>query len=97
MLDVSTPKTFTQHVFRRDAVQVSAAEVSAAEEKFTFKCGYCDRKFKDTRAKKIHEASCKHYYGTTEEYYEIENITVVFGRVEARWYLVKWKGYEVPE
>ena len=38
-MDVSTPKTFTQHVFRRDAVQVSAAEVSAAEEKFTFKCG----------------------------------------------------------
>ena len=65
-MDVSTPKTFTQHRFRRDAVQVSAAEVSAAEEKFTFKCGYCDRKFKDMRAKKIHDANCKHYYGTTE-------------------------------
>ena len=31
-MDVSTPKTFKQHVFRRDSVQVSAAEVSAAEE-----------------------------------------------------------------
>ena len=41
--------------------------------------------------------NCKHYYGTTEEYYEIESIVDVFGRVEVRWYLVKWKGYEVPE
>ena len=41
--------------------------------------------------------NCKHYYSTTEEYYEIESIVDVFGRVEVRWYLVKWKGYEVPE
>ena len=46
-MDVSTPKPFTQHVFRREDMRVTAAEVSAAEEKFSFKCGYCDRKFKD--------------------------------------------------
>ena len=61
------------------------------------KCGYYDRKFKDIRAKNIHEANCKHYYDTTEEYYEIENIVDVFGRIEARWYLIKWKGSEVPK
>ena len=50
-MHVSTSKTFSQHVYRREDVLVTAAEVSVAEEKFVFKCGYCDRKFKDMRAK----------------------------------------------
>ena len=32
---------------------------------------------------KIHQASCVHNYGTTTEYYELEEIRDVFGHQEA--------------
>ena len=46
---------------------------------------------------KIHQSKCVHNYGTTTEYFELEEIRDVFGHREARWFLVKWKGYDVPE
>ena len=46
---------------------------------------------------KIHKARCVYNYGTTTEYFEPEKIPNVFGYQEARWFLVKWRGYGKPE
>ena len=42
-----------------------------------------------------HRASCQHNYATTDEVYTMEDIVGVFDIIEARWYLVKWQGYDV--
>ena len=44
-------------------------------------------------------ASCVHAHGVTEEYYEVEVIIDVFGRLDNRWCLVKvkWAGYDTSE
>ena len=37
-------------------------------------------------------------YGTTDEVYVVEKIAgVSFGYKDARWYLVKWQGFDDPE
>ena len=46
---------------------------------------------------KIHRASCVFAYAVTEERFVIEEILAVFGKKEARWFLVKWEGYAEPE
>ena len=33
----------------------------------------------------------------TEEYYEVEDVSGVFDRIDNRCYLVKWAGYDIPE
>ena len=45
----------------------------------------------------IHRASCPYNYATTEEAFEVDKILDVFGRKGARWFLVKYVGYEEPE
>ena len=46
----------------------------------------------------MHIASCVHnYYATTDEVFTVENIVGVFGHKDARFFLVKWDGYEEPE
>ena len=45
----------------------------------------------------IHRGACIHQYDTTEETFVVEELVDVFGWVEARWFLVKYEGYEVPE
>ena len=96
-MDVSMPKTYTQHVFRREAVQVSKAEANAAQMQFKHECEYCARRFNSARAMKIHMSSCTYAYSTTAEEYEVESIVGVFGWKNNRWFQVKWAGYEVPE
>ena len=93
---ISMPKTYTQHVHRREKLKTAAAEAAVAQRKFGNKCEYCERCFKTSRALNIHKASCMYVYEATEEYYEVEDIIGVFGRRENRWYLVKWRGYDDP-
>ena len=67
------------------------------QKSYKHACEYCNRKFKTKRAAQIHMTSCVHAYGVTEEYYEVEDVIGVFGRIGNRWYLVKWAGYDIPE
>ena len=78
-------------------MKVTKEEIKSAHEKLEHKCEFCDRRFKAARHMKIHRTSCKYAYGTTEKRYEIDDIVGGFGRREARWFLVKFTGYEEPE
>lgn len=53
----------------------------------------CKERFKTKHGMKIHSATCKFNYGTTEETYEVGSICVVFGKKERQFYLVKWDNY----
>ena len=91
-------KTFTHHVHRRDSKPAATkAAAMKIQSKYSHQCEFCPRKFKTARTAKIHQANCVHNYGMTTEYYELEKICDVFGHQEARWFLVKWKGYDTPE
>ena len=45
----------------------------------------------------IHRYNCIYNYDTTQEVFEVEQVTNAFGHVDNRWLLVKWKGHENPE
>ena len=45
-MNVSMPKTFTQHVHKRDKLTVTEAEAKSAEKKYKFKCDFRPRRFK---------------------------------------------------
>lgn len=97
-MNVNMDKTFTQHVYRRESKPTATKATAKKEEaKYSHRCEFCPRKFKTSRAMKIHQSSCVHNYGATTEYFELEEIRDVFGHQQARWFLVKWKGYEDPE
>ena len=96
-MQVKMAKTFSQHVGRRESAAVEHEEAVAVQKEYKNECGFCGRRFKTKRAVKIHEASCVHTYGTTDEYYVVERIVGVFGRLDQRWFLVKWEGYTEPE
>ena len=96
-MKINMTKTVSQHVHRRKPITVTEAEVSRAESKYKHQCDFCLRKFKTNRAMLIHRASCVHNYATTDEVFVIEKIVGVFGHKDARWYLVKWQGYNEPE
>ena len=96
-MQVKMAKTFSQHVFAREKITVSAAELEAVETKYKHTCQYCDRRFKTARAQHIHEATCMHSYDTTDKKFVVEEIADVFGHITCRWYLVKWEGYPTPE
>ena len=95
-MQVSMPKTYTQHVHRREEMKITATEATAVQQTFDNECEYCKRRFKTPSALKIHAASCMYTYGTTEEFFEVEEIIDVFGRKENRWFLVRWSGYDEP-
>ena len=59
-------KTFTQHVYRRLGIDVTATEVVEVEKDYDFKCDYCSHRFKTQRNMRIHRANCKYGYDTTE-------------------------------
>ena len=44
-----------------------------------------------------HRAHCVYNYDTTSEVFEIESIVDVFGYAHSRWFLVKYKGYQMSE
>ena len=90
-------KTFTQHVHKRQEIDVTETEVAEIEKGYDFKCDYCSRRFKTQRNMRIHKSRCKYGYGTTEQYYELEEIVGVFGSKASRWYQVKWAGYSELE
>ena len=96
-MQVKMKKTFSQHVGRREKIKIEQDEVVAIQKSYKHACEYCNRKFKTKRAAQIHMTSCVHAYGVTEEYYEVEDVIGVFGRIGNRWYLVKWAGYDIPE
>ena len=96
-MKVRMDKTFSQHVQEQDEQKVSEEEMLEAQKKFKFQCDFCERRFKTNAAKHIHRSSCPHNYGTTNQIYEVEGIVGVFGRIGARWFLVKWGGYKKPE
>ena len=96
-MNVSIPKTFTQHVHRRGKLKVTKAEAKAAEMKYKFKCDFCTRRFKTEKNMQIHRNSCIHNYNTTQEVYEVEKVVQAFGHVDNRWLLVKWKDHVAPE
>ena len=94
---VKMKKTFSQHVGRREKIKIEHDEVTKIQKSYKYACEFCTRKFKTRKAAAIHMASCVHSHGVTEEYYEVEDIIDVFGRLGNRWYLVKWTGYDIPE
>ena len=96
-MQVSMPKTFTQHVGSHEQITVTKAEAASAQNGFKHECEYCRRKFKTARAMSIHKAKCMHAYVTTEEIFEVEDIVGVFGHRANRWFLTKWAGYDEPE
>ena len=96
-MKINMSKTVSQHVHRRKPIAVTESEVAKAEAKYKHKCDFCLRKFKTDRAMQIHRANCIHNYATTDEVFVLEKIVGVFGFKDARWYLVKWKGYDDPE
>ena len=81
---VSMKKTVSQHVGRRANIKISKEEASAAQETFTHKCDFCNRKFKSNKAMLLHRDSCVHQYNTTDEVYVVEEIIGAFGWVDAR-------------
>ena len=91
-------KTFSQHVQLQDEnIVVTEEEIMKAQAKFKHECDFCDRRFKTLAAMRIHRDSCPYNYDTTDEAFEVQEIVGVFGRVNARWYLVKYAGYPKPE
>ena len=46
---------------------------------------------------RIHRSNCPHNYDTTGEVFELEKVVGVFGHKDARWFKVKWSGYDEPE
>ena len=86
-----------QHVGKRDDIKISKEEAAAAQDSFSHKCDFCNRKFNSRKAMLLHRNSCIHQYNTTEEVFTVEDIVGVFGWVENRWLLVKWEGYEEPD
>ena len=96
-MHINMDKTVSQHIHKREPIAVTTEEVATAESKYDHKCDFCQRRFKTNRAMLIHRASCVHNYATTDEVFTIEKIVGVFGHVDARWFLVKWEGYDEPE
>ena len=94
---INMTKTVSQHVHKRKPLKVTATEVAKVEAKYNHQCDFCQRKFKTNRAMLIHRASCVHNYATTEEVFVLEKIVGVFGHKDARWFQVKWEGYDDPE
>ena len=76
---------------------MTSSDAAAVAKSYKHKCDFCTRRFKTDRAMQIHKASCVFNYDTTDDVYEIENITNVFGHIDNRWFLVKWKGYDEME
>ena len=73
-------------------------ETLAAQKKFKHQCDFCDRRFKTQTVMYIHRANCPYNYATIEEVFEVqEQILDVFDRIGARWFLIKYVGYEDPE
>ena len=86
-MNVSMPKTFTQHVHKRDKLTVTEAEAKAAEKKYKFKCDFCSRRFKTDRNMQIHRCSCTlciYNYNTSQEVFEVDQVLVAFGHVDNR-------------
>ena len=81
-----------QHVFKREEITVTAEETREVEAKYSHKCDFCTRRFKTRRDMLIHRVNCQHNYDTTDEVYEVEDITAVFDYKDARWHNVKRKG-----
>ena len=96
-MEVSMPKTYSQHVYKRKPIKATGKEVKKAEMKYKHKCDFCPRRFKTESNMMKHRAHCIYNYGTTEEIFEIEKIVNVFGFANSRWFLVKWIGYEEPD
>ena len=53
-MNVSLPKTFSQHVHKRSKLKVTADEAKAAEQRYKFKCDLCPRRFKTEKNMQIH-------------------------------------------
>ena len=96
-MTIRMDKTFTHHVQDQEKKKATEAEALAAQKKFKHQCDFCPRRFKTQAAMYIHRVSCPYNYVTTEEAYPVDDIVGVFGRVDARWYLVKYEGYPEPE
>ena len=94
---VSIPKTFTQHVHKRAKIKVTDTDAATVKKEYKHKCDFCTRRFKTSKAMHNHRASCIFNYGTTDEVYELEGIADVFGHIDNRWFLVKWKDYDEME
>ena len=97
-MKVKLNKAFTQIVQEQEPVaEPTEEEIIDKEQKYSHACEYekagCGERFKTKTGMKIHSASCKFNYGTTEESYEVESILAVFGKRKRRFYLVKWKNY----
>ena len=97
-MQIRMDKTFSHHVQEDDqTITVTQEEIAKAQEKFAHKCDFCDRKFKTLAAMRIHRDKCPYNYATTDEAFEVEEIVGVFGRINSRWFRVKYAGYSEPE
>ena len=96
-MKIRMDKTYTQHVRIQEAQKVDEADMLAAQKKFKVKCDFCERRFKTKASMYTHRAACPYNYDTTEKAFEVEDIVGVFGRIGARWFMVKYAGYDTPE
>ena len=80
----------------RGRASVSEA-AAAAQTAFKHKCDFCEWRFKSHRDILIHRNNCVHQYNTTDEKFVVEEIVEVFDRIEVRWMLVKFEGYDETE
>ena len=94
---VNMTKTYSQHVHRRDDIKATTEEAAKAAGKYSHQCDFCKRRFKTRRNMLIHRANCDYNYATTDETFELEEIIDVYGHIDNRWFLAKWKGYPEPE
>ena len=52
-MQVSMPKTFSQHVARREKVAITVSEANKKQKDFDHKCEYCARSFETAKAMKM--------------------------------------------
>ena len=96
-MTVCMDKAFTHHVQVQETQKVTTQDMMKVQKKFKYQCGFCTRHFKTKTTMYTHRVSCPHNYATTEKAFEVECTVGVFGRTEARWYLVKCVGHDESE
>ena len=97
IIEVNMTKTFTHHVFAREEIKVTDVEVAEVESGYEHKCDFCVRRFKTQRGMYIYRAQCAYNYDTTDEIFDLEEATAVFGHKDARWFRLKRAGYDKEE
>ena len=97
-MKVKLAKTFNQHLQRQEKVgKITTQMLDKKMQSYKYQCEFAEagytQRFKTKRDMKIHMCTCIFNYGTTDEAYQVDEITTVFGKAERRLFKVKWDGY----